>query len=84
MKFRLKTANSIYRDDAQVEKLKALGFSFQKRHGDFYIDDWPSDVLPEINIDTLEELIAFADEWGDLVFSIKPLNEIIIYDGYLE
>jgi len=76
MKFKLSTANGLYRLE-DVERLSELGFTFHV-HGDSAIID---DGNPEIEIDTLDELISFIKKWGQIVMTG---DDIIIYDGYLE
>ena len=77
MKFTVTTSGAIYTEE-QAEKLKTLGF-------EFFIDeqDCPHRAggAVEVEISSLEELIAFSDEWGDIIFSD---GRIEIYDDYRE
>jgi hypothetical protein len=79
MKFKLKTSGYFYKDEDK-EKLLKLGFKF-----DPYIFKeyrWTKkDNVPEIEINSLNELVKFMEEWGDLILS--P-NAIEIYDNYRE
>lgn len=84
MKFAL-TMSEIYYSVAQVDKYKRLGFEFVA----------PKPMLPtipgrpwwimekavEIELTTLEELMAFVQEWGAIVLS--P-GKIEIYNQYRE
>ena len=76
MKFTLKTTGNRYADRIRiqkVEKLQKFGFTFDKK---FYkLSDG------EIEINTLEELIEFSREWGELVISEGCIE---IYDDYRE
>lgn len=78
MKFTLSTSADCYTKDAAA-KLEKLGFKFEEsQENDKFIDYLHE---PTININTLDELVAFSVEWGKLVFS--P-NSIEIYDDYRE
>jgi len=81
MNFRLTTTGNFYNEERK-SKLETLGFKFTDessfKGGPFYKDD----SLPtEIEINTLEELIEFSNQWGEII--IKE-NEIEIYDNYRE
>lgn len=80
MKFNLSTAGVFYTKE-QAEKLKELGFTFSsKEHNPTgRLHKEPSDV--EIEISTLEELITFSQEWGELIVSDGYIE---IYDDYRE
>lgn len=90
--FTLTTAGSFYEKD-QAEKLEKLGFKFTKNtsgtpYFSYYRErSWvciKSDRV-EIKIDTLDELLALAKEYGDLVISAdEGQPSIVIYDDYLE
>lgn len=82
MKFTLTTTAYFY-DDAEAEKLKTLGFRFEElRRSErdifppctWHID---RDYNPEIEINSLEELIAFQKKCGKIIING---NDIEIYD----
>lgn len=80
MKFDLLTAGTFYTVE-DAKKLEELGFQFDnkgidKRKCKRIITD-----SVEINISSLEELLAFSDKWGQLTINS---NDIIIYDDYCE
>ena len=67
----------------EAERLKLLGFAFE-----------PSDSMPgelelmiegmgEIEFDSIQELIDFAKEWGELIIKHDPPS-IEIYNNYRE
>ena len=75
MKFMVSTARSLYTEE-QAAKLKKLGFTFDlNKHGMMIGND------VEIEISTLEELITFSEEWGEIIVSS---GEIEIYNAYRE
>jgi hypothetical protein len=85
MKFKLNTTGAFYSDEA-AQKLKPLGFQFEPREPNSWSEGTqykkgPYDLDVEIN--SLEELMTFAETWGDLVISHDP-PEIEIYDDYRE
>ena len=89
MLFTLDTTGSFYEKD-QAEKLEKLGFKFQEYKTGFFkgkIFSIDSDCV-EIKIDTLEELLAFAKEYGQLIIDFPSIGEgqpnIEIYDDYRE
>ena len=63
MKFVLQTERSVY-GDVYKTALEELGFGFEK-HGDRWLIEWG--VNPEIEINTLEELMRFYDKYGPIV-----------------
>jgi pectin methylesterase-like acyl-CoA thioesterase len=83
MTFRLTTAGCFYSAE-QAEKLSRLGFKLQQtceptayRFGDWYMPNGQA----TIEINTLDELMEFVKEWGDIVLSE---GNIQIYDDYRE
>ena len=80
MKFDLSTASTFYTVEG-AEKLKALEFQFDNQGYDKRLCKCilPSNV--EIEINSLEELLAFANKWGALVVTE---DSIMIYDVYCE
>lgn len=84
MKFVLTTSSYTYENSVQRKKYEDLGFRFK-----FYADKNFSTaqidcgIKPEIEINTLEELLKFVNDFGDII--IKDYGkEIEIYDGYRE
>lgn len=97
MKFRLLASEAFY-NDKEMEKMKKLGFTFEPyqrttRGSSNYLD---SAQQRTIEINTLEELLAFQKEWGDIIVSQhnndfhgdlkegEPELRLEIYNGYRE
>ena len=77
MKFKVCTSSSIFTEE-EAGGLEKLGFTFHANlHGRRCLDAGSV----EVEISTLEELIAFSREWGELIVSD---GEIEIYDTYRE
>jgi len=81
MKFDLSTAGHFYTAES-AKKLEELGFQFDdpgynKRKCKRIITN-----SVEINISSLEELLAFSDKWGQLIINSNDI--IIFYDDYCE
>lgn len=77
MKYKLRSLGGIYSEE-EVNKLKLLGFEFEKR-GDDDFDKIVKDVFIEINsIDDLKNLIK---NHGKIIMNEY---EIIIYDDFIE
>lgn len=79
MKFKLSTASWSYRNPDQIEALKSLGFTFDIDEDNQKIQYIEGE--PEIEFNTIEELMGFIEDWGTL---IVYEDEIQIYDGYIE
>lgn len=86
MKFKVQTVACFY-DEEDKKKLEALGFKFKpysiqehKRVGGKYFPYYKIDSSVNIEINTLEELMKFQDEWGQLIIN---QDCITIFDGYL-
>lgn len=84
MKFRLITAGTYY-SKKQAEGLMKLGFVFEPvNESQFKKLHNPSFRMVESNvfieINTLEELLAFSDEWGSLIIDQDTIQ---IFDDYL-
>lgn len=81
MEFKLKTAGYFYSDE-DAEKYRKLGFKFSV-YKDAFNPNRKNviDGDPTISFSSLEELMSFIEEWGDVVVSN---GEIRIYDNYLE
>jgi hypothetical protein len=71
MKFTLSTSGNFYPNETERDKLINLGFVFVKSDYKKYIK---TSFNPTIEINSLNDLIKFADEYG----------EIIIYNGHIE
>ena len=90
MKFSLYTSKHFYSKE-EAQRYEKLGFSFcdwekSSEEGLLAIDD-EKDVVIEIN--TLEELMTFVEEWGTIVLSpvipnLRPLPSIEIYNYWRE
>ncbi len=93
MKFNLSTSNWLY-NDKDKEQLKKLGFAFEgnpkEHHIDngkkWYIDNYGAGRHIIIEIYTLEELLEFQKNYGQLVIGrcSKEGLWLEIYDGYRE
>ena len=92
MKFRLSSTDDWY-DDEGKNRLEKLGFQFEietdssrTTFGKWYKiskeDDNPIYIEPTIELATIEELVAFQKELGDLILLADSCIEI--YDGYRE
>jgi len=80
MKLLLTTTQSSY-FTKEAERLKPLGFTFEptdSMHGEFMIRG-----MPEIELNSIQQLINFSKKWGDLVISHDPPS-IEIYNDYRE
>ena len=78
MKFKLTSAKSFY-DGEQAALMRSLGFVIEDGT---LIDGMKSDVEPEIEIGSLEDLLALMKKVGEPLI-LYP-SEICIYDGYVE
>ena len=83
MTFRLTTAGCFY-SEQDAKKLSSLGFKLQPtceqpgvRFGGWYMQNGQT----TIEINTLDELMEFVKEWGDIVLSESGIQ---IYDDYRE
>lgn len=77
MKFNLTTSSKFYRENDK-EKLESIGFKFEDSS---IMGEWYRTNDSSIEISSLEELIDFCKEWGNIVFDE---NQIEIYDDYRE
>lgn len=80
MKFKVSTAGYYYTEE-QAEKLKMLGFTFGINENDEKRRLHKINDKIEIEIATLEELIAFSKQWREIIVSD---GNIEIYDDYRE
>ncbi len=77
MKFKIETTGYFYQNLEDINRLEQIGFTFEKSdYKDFKITG-----NPEIEINTLEELIQFGNKHGEIIVSD---GHIEIYDNYRE
>ena len=84
MKFIVTTAGYFYDDSRARSKYEDIGFTFKdykdcRQDGRVVIDNGGV----EIELNTLDDLMAFSDKFGQLVVSNDPPS-ITIYDDYME
>lgn len=77
MEFILSTSGYFYPEKEEREKLESIGFTFKPSDSQGYTIDGE----PTIKIETLQELIDFSNEWGQIIVSD---GHIEIYDDYRE
>jgi len=83
MKFKLRQA-AYWCDTETKNKLSKLGFRFMKEteenitYREWYCDN---DIDPTIEINTIEELMQFIEEYGRIVIDG---DEILIYNDHIE
>lgn len=89
MKVKLTTADYFYSDGEHKDALEKIGFTFEPTDGvgkwvgaKTRPSSWTIKGSPEVEINTLEDVLALSESVGDIV--ISPDREWIIYDGYLE
>jgi len=79
MKFTLSTTDYFYKNEEKIKALKEVGFTFKKS------SICPSHMEisgePEIEINSLSELMDFVDRFGQIVLDDGYIE---IYDGYRE
>lgn len=86
MLFRLRTSGWSY-DESEKLRLSMLGFKF-----DYHDDRWPggrtmstvyakTEYSPFVEFRTIDEIVAFVREWGQVVVSDGVIE---IYDSYRE
>ena len=93
MKFNLSTSNYLY-NDKDKKRLEKLGFVFDKElkapHIEegkkWYMDDYDVEQHIIIEINTLEELLEFQKNYGQLIIGGNGEDGfwLEIYDGYRE
>ena len=93
MKFNLSTSGYLY-NDKEKKRLKKLGFAFDSEPKAHHIYDdkkWYMDIFGTgghiiIEINTLEELLEFQKNYGQLIIGGPDENGVWleIYDGYRE
>ena len=77
MKFKLSTSGHFYPAKDKRTELSKLGFTFKP--SDYR--EYSIEGTPEIEINTLEELIEFSEKYGGLIIE---KGYIEIYDTYRE
>lgn len=77
MKFELSTSKYFYPDKNERIELSKLGFTFRPSEYKEYVIEGTQ----EIEINSLEELIEFSKEFGELIIEDKSIE---IYNGYRE
>ena len=85
MRIKLKTTSSRATPD-MADKYESIGFKFSAPEKSKYDARWfchQLDYTPEIEIQTMEDLMGFAKEWGPIVIDAED-NSIEIYDDYRE
>lgn len=84
MKFKIRSAKYGFSESEKI-KYESLGFKFKPIEPEYniYKDDYVLDKSQEyfINIDSINDLINLIQNFGSV---IVDLNEITIYDDYIE
>jgi hypothetical protein len=79
MKFKLRTSGHYSEEDPGKTALEELGFKFEPYTSPFYRDDrFELSGSPEIEINTLQELMQFAAKFEEIVIkkdSIEIVND---------
>ena len=84
MIFQLKESAHFYKDGKAIEPLQKLGFKFNKDPGMFMGNEYGisyDSEPPTIEINSIEELNAFTEEYGVIVYSEGVIE---IYNDYRE
>jgi hypothetical protein len=88
MKFKLNNSKSFFNKDdedemRQMKNLEEIGFKFKEDGNEYYKKPHFYNVTEKltIEIDTLDELMAFIEKFGSVVIDKE---EISIYDDYRE
>jgi len=74
MRFKLRTVGDYY-NERDLERMVSLGFTMTP-NGDALVKSGD----PEIDVDSIEELMELALEHGDVIVSADPEPSITIYD----
>lgn len=82
MKFKLKTSGHFYRKEDKRKNLEKYGFSFES--SDYKEFRKMPDQNITIEINTLEELLALAEEFDENIIINASDMSIEIYDSYRE
>ena len=78
MEFELSITGHIYPNEEDRMKYEKLGFKFEPSN---YLQFKKSNGNPKITFNSLDDLIKFANEFGDIIVSD---GHIEIYDDYRE
>lgn len=78
MKFVVSTTGFFYPGEKDRLKLQEIGFEFEPSN---FLDFRKTSKKPEIEINSLEDLIFFSNKFGDLIISNGCIE---IYDDYRE
>lgn len=77
MKFKLSTSGNFYPQADRRKKLEEIGFTFKQSDYKYFTIEGS----PEIEINSLEDLIQFADKFGEIIVGNESIE---IYDDYRE
>lgn len=77
MKFTLSTSGHFYPQADRRKELEEIGFTFKP--SDY--EDFTIGGSPEIEINSLEELIQFANKFGEIIVGYGSIE---IYNNYRE
>lgn len=86
MKFKLRTSQYFYPEKEDRDALSKLGFTFTPCE----FEEFRIEGSPKIEINTLEELIAFVEKYGDIIIFDNHYNpdeniiDIEIYNDHRE
>jgi len=80
MIFTLKLSETDYRYE-EIKQLEKLGFKFKKNKPTFANPLVVTQYKPKIELNTIDELLAFSKKWGELIIYKKTVE---IYNGYRE
>jgi len=79
MKYKLIMCKTLFTNMEEIKKYHKLGFIFDEdEDGEIFVND---DLLPEIEINTLEQLQNFISEYGQIVIHTDTIE---IYNDYRE
>ena len=93
MKFHLETTCSTYSaewppfnpGEVGVRKLQAIGFGFRQDERSDHLDEWSIVSWPDIEISSMEELVAFRQKLGlEIILTDEPEPTLEILDSYRE
>lgn len=83
MNFKLSTSSYFYKNNSHKARLEELWFMFEPYDFLDYQFRIVRDENPTINIDNLEDLIKFVNDFWEWEVVLTPTS-IEIYDGYRE
>ena len=83
MKFKLTKASYFVSSASEREQYEKLGFEFVKNNDPEFGFMWrTSKNETTVELNSLDDLLAFAKKWGDII--IQEDGDIVIYDSYRE